>query len=84
MSRDEEILQKRNLLLKQLDKLITSLSPEDCKHALTTLQICFKNIALHPHDDKYRQIKLNNKAFCNTEFLLHNYSMHLKRVSLFH
>jgi len=54
------------LLLKQLDKLIASLGPEDCKCALTILQICFKNIALHPHDDKYRQIKLNNKAFCNT------------------
>lgn len=53
------------MLLKQLDKLIASLSPEDCKRTLTTLQICFKNIALHPHDDKYRQIKLDNKAFCN-------------------
>ena len=66
LSKDGEILkkEKESLLLKQLDKLIASLSLEDCKQTLLTLQICFKNIDLHPHNDKYRQIKLNNKAFC--------------------
>ena len=65
-SKDKEALkkEKESLLLKQLDKLITSVGPEDCKQTLLTLQICFKNIDLHPHNDKYRQIKLNNKAFC--------------------
>ena len=53
------------MLLKQLDKLINSLSPEDCKQTLLALKICFKNIDLHPHDDKYSQIKLKNKRFCS-------------------
>jgi len=51
------------MLSKQLDNLITSMNHEDCKQALLMLQICFKNIDLHPHDDKYRQIKLNNRMF---------------------
>lgn len=48
------------MLSKQLDKLISSLKSEDCKQTLLTLQICFKNIDLQPHKEKYRQIKLNN------------------------
>ena len=53
------------MLSKQLDKLINSLSPEDRKQTLLALQICFKNIDLQPHNEKYRQIKLNNKRLCN-------------------
>ena len=66
ISKDKKILkrEKESLLVKQLDKLIASLDPEDCKQTLLTLQICFKNIDLQPHNDKYRQIKLNNKPFC--------------------
>lgn len=55
----------KNLLSKQLDKLIASLSPEEYKQTLIKLQICFKNIDLYPHNNKYRQIKLNNKVFSN-------------------
>ena len=51
------------MLLKQLDKLISSLSPKDCKQTLFTLQVCFKNIDLYPYNDKYRQIRLTNKRF---------------------
>ena len=67
LAKDREIINKEKeaMLLKQLDKLMTSLSSEDYKQALLTLQICFKNIDLHPHNDKYCQIKLNNKRFCS-------------------
>ena len=57
--------EKEDMLLKQLDKLMCSLNSEDYKQTLLTLQICFKNIDLHPHDDKYCQMKLNNKKFCS-------------------
>ena len=58
--------EKETMLSKQLDKLISLLkSAEDCKQTLLTLQICFKNIDLQPHNEKYRQIKLNNKRFCS-------------------
>ena len=30
-----------------------------------TIQTCFKNINLHPRDEKYRQIKLKNRTFCS-------------------
>ena len=47
----------------QLDKFFTQLNPVDCKEALFTIQTCFRNIDLHPCDEKYRQIKLSNKKF---------------------
>ena len=50
-------------LAKQLDKFFTALNAEDCKEALLLLQTCFKNIDLHPHDEKYRQLDLNKKTF---------------------
>ena len=54
-----------NRLTKQLDKLIASLNPEECKSTLLTLQKCFKNIYLYPQHDAYCQIKLSNKTFYN-------------------
>lgn len=61
----DELTKAESMLAKQLDKLVASLNPEDCNKTLLTLQTCFKNIALYPHDDTYRQIKLSNKAFCS-------------------
>jgi len=52
-----------HLLSKQLEKVIACLHPDDRRATLTTLKNCFKNILQHPNDDKYRQIKLANKAF---------------------
>ena len=51
------------MISKQLDELITSLSPEDREATLSTLRRIFDNIIQHPNDDKYRQIKLNSKTF---------------------
>ena len=51
------------MLSKQLDKIITSLGPEDLETTLSTLRKIFDNIIQHPNDDKYRQIKLANKTF---------------------
>ena len=52
-------------LSRQLDKVVTSLGPDDLKATLSTLVKIFDNIAQHPNDDKYRQIKLANKRFSN-------------------
>ena len=51
------------MLSKQLDKIITSLGPEDLETTLSTLRKIFDNIIQHPNDDKYRQIKLTDKTF---------------------
>ena len=48
------------MISKQLDELVTSLSPEDRE---VTLRRIFDNIIQHPNDDKYRQIKLTSKIF---------------------
>ena len=52
-----------NMLSKQLDKIITSLSLEDLEATLSTLRKIFDNIIQHPNDDKYYQIELANKTF---------------------
>ena len=51
------------MISKQLNKLVTSLSPKDHKATLLTLRRIFDNIIQHPNDDKYRQIKLTSKTF---------------------
>ena len=51
------------MLSKQIDKIITSLSPEDLEATLSTLRKIFDNIIQHPNDDKYYQIELANKTF---------------------
>ena len=51
------------MLSNQLEKIITSLSPEDLEATLSTLRKIFDNIIQHPNDDKYCQIKLANKTF---------------------
>ena len=48
---------------KQLNKLVTSLSPKDQETTLSTLKRIFDNIIQHPNDDKYRQIKLTDETF---------------------
>ena len=51
------------MISKQLDELVTSLSPEDREATLSTLRRIFDNIIQHPNDDKYRQIKLTDETF---------------------
>ena len=51
------------MLSKQLDKIVTSLSPENLKATLSTLREIFDNTIQHANDDKYHQIKLANKTF---------------------
>ena len=51
------------MISKQLNKLVTSLSPKDQEATLSTLKRIFDNIIQHPNDDKYRQIKLTDKTF---------------------
>ena len=51
------------MISRQLDKLVTSLSPKDREATLSTLKRIFDNIIQHPKDDKYRQIKLTSKTF---------------------
>ena len=51
------------MISKQLDKLVTSLSPEDQETTLSTLRRIFDNIIQHPNDDKYHQIKLTDETF---------------------
>ena len=63
VSKEAAALEIKKMLVKQLDKLIDSLGFEDGKNTLLTLQIYFRNIYFDPHNDTYRQIKLNNKAF---------------------
>ena len=51
------------MLQKQIDKIASSLKPEDLESTLSTLRKIFDNIIQHPNDAKYRQIKLVNKIF---------------------
>ena len=51
------------MISKQLNKLVTSLSPKDQEATLSTLKRIFDNIIQHPNDDKYRQIKLTDETF---------------------
>ena len=51
------------MLSKQLNKLVTSLSPKDKEDTLSTLKRIFDNIIQHPNDDKYHQIKLTDETF---------------------
>ena len=51
------------MLKNQLETITSSLKPEDLEATLSTLKKIFDNIIQHPNDDKYRQIKLDNKAF---------------------
>ena len=51
------------MVSKQLDKIVTSLSPKDEEATLSTLKRIFDSIIQYPNDDKYRQIKLSNKTF---------------------
>ena len=51
------------MISKQLNKLVTSLSPKDQEATLSTLKKIFDNIIQHPNDDKYHQIKLTSKTF---------------------
>ena len=51
------------MISKQLDKLITSLSPKDSEATLSTLRRIFDNIIQHSNDDKYRKIKLTDETF---------------------
>ena len=55
--------QLERMISKQLDKLVTSLSPKDQEATLSTLKRIFDNIIQHPNDDKYRQIKLTDETF---------------------
>ena len=51
------------MISKQLDNLVTSLSPKDQEATLLTLKRIFDNIIQHPNDEKYRQIKLTDEIF---------------------
>ena len=51
------------MISKQLNKLVTSLSPKDQEATLSILKSIFDNIIQHPNDDKHRQIKLTDKTF---------------------
>ena len=51
------------MILKQFDKLDTSLRPESREATFSVLERIFDNIIQHPNDDKYRQIKLTDEAF---------------------
>ena len=55
--------QLERMISKQLDNLVTSLSPKDQEVTLSTLKRIFDNIIQHPNDDKYRQIKLTDETF---------------------
>ena len=55
--------QLERMISKQLDNLVTSLSPKDQEATLLTLKRIFDNIIQHPNDEKYRQIKLTSKTF---------------------
>ena len=51
------------MISKQLNKLVTSLSPKYQEATLSTLKRIFDNIIQHPNDDKYCQIKLTDETF---------------------
>ena len=43
--------------------MILTLSPQEKVDTLSLLRTIFNNVIQHPNDDKYRKIKLANKAF---------------------
>ena len=51
------------MISKQLNKLVTFLSPKDQEATLSILKRIFDNIIQHPNDDKYQQIKLTDETF---------------------
>ena len=51
------------MISKQINKLVTTLSPKDQEATLSTLKTIFDNIIEHPNNDKYHQIKLTDKTF---------------------
>jgi len=51
------------MISKQLDKLVTSLSPSNREATMSTLKRIFDNIIQHPNDDEYCQIKLVDETF---------------------
>ena len=53
------------MVSKQLDKLVSSLTPKDREGTLSTLKRIFDSIIQHPNDDKYHQIKLTDEIFNN-------------------
>ena len=55
--------QLERMISKQLNNLVTSLSPKDQEVTLSTLKRIFDNIIQHPNDDKYCQIKLTDETF---------------------
>ena len=55
--------QLERMISKQLNNLVTSLSPKDQEATLSTLKRIFDNIIQHPNDDKYCQIKLTDETF---------------------
>ena len=55
--------QLERMISKQLDNLVTSLSPKDQEATLSTLKRIFDNIIQYPNDDKYHQIKLTDETF---------------------
>ena len=55
--------QLERMISKQLNNLVTSLSPNDEEATLSTLKRIFDNIIQHQNDDKFRQIKLTDETF---------------------
>ena len=55
--------QLERMISKQLNNLVTSLSPKDQEATLSTLKRIFDNIIQYPNDDKYHQIKLTDETF---------------------
>ena len=51
------------MISKQLDKLVTFLSPKDREATLSALRRIVDNIIQHANDGKYRQIKLTDETF---------------------
>ena len=55
--------QLERMISKQLNNLVTSLSPKDQEATLSTLKRIFDNIIQYPNDDQYHQIKLTDETF---------------------
>ena len=51
------------MILKQLDKFDTLLSPDSREATFAVLDRIFDNAIQHPNDDEYRQIKLTDETF---------------------
>ena len=55
--------QLERMISKELNNLVTSLSPKDQEATLSTLKRIFDNIIKYPNDNKYRRIKLTDETF---------------------